>query len=82
MQNKTQVADQPSFELKHATNPVLSQLIVVGIDPDAPSPDDPYLSDVLHFLATDVSVKLDGSLTTGKVVAEWLAPGPLAGLHR
>ncbi|KAH9535535.1 hypothetical protein CY35_17G058400 [Sphagnum magellanicum] len=54
------------------------------VDPDAPSPTDTSLSEIIHWIVTDIPWDLSplSEITTANVVLPYLAPTPIAGRHR
>ncbi|XVF53647.1 hypothetical protein PTKIN_Ptkin05aG0115400 [Pterospermum kingtungense] len=53
---------------------------LIMIDPDAPSPSDPYLREHLHWMVTDIPGTTDASF--GKEVVSYENPRPMVGIHR
>lgn len=47
------------------------------VDPDAPTPDDPKFAFWRHWVVTGLQpTSLEGESATGKVLTEYLGPGP------
>ncbi|KAM7266517.1 hypothetical protein ACFE04_004414 [Oxalis oulophora] len=53
---------------------------LIMIDPDAPSPSDPYLKEHLHWMVTDIPGTTD--VTFGKEIVSYETPKPVVGIHR
>ncbi|KAL9689493.1 hypothetical protein QQ045_009879 [Rhodiola kirilowii] len=53
---------------------------LIMIDPDAPSPSDPYLREHLHWIVTDIPATTDVSF--GREIARYETPKPVIGIHR
>ncbi|XP_050204913.1 protein HEADING DATE 3A-like [Mercurialis annua] len=53
---------------------------LVMVDPDAPSPSDPYLREYLHWLVTDIPATTGA--TFGQEVVCYESPRPSVGIHR
>lgn len=57
-----------------------SAFTLIMIDPDAPSPSDPYLREYLHWMVTDIPGTTDASF--GKEMMSYESPKPQIGIHR
>ncbi|KAK8558084.1 hypothetical protein V6N13_073763 [Hibiscus sabdariffa] len=57
-----------------------SSYTLIMIDPDAPSPSDPYLREHLHWMVTDIPGTTDASF--GREVVGYETPKPTIGIHR
>ncbi|XP_038903758.1 CEN-like protein 1 [Benincasa hispida] len=57
-----------------------SAFTLIMIDPDAPSPSDPYLKEYLHWMVTDIPGTTDASF--GKEMMSYESPKPQIGIHR
>ncbi|KAF4400165.1 hypothetical protein CsatB_002942 [Cannabis sativa] len=53
---------------------------LIMVDPDAPSPSDPYLKEHLHWIVTDIPGTTNVSF--GKEIVSYEAPKPVVGIHR
>ncbi|KAJ8771503.1 hypothetical protein K2173_026680 [Erythroxylum novogranatense] len=53
---------------------------LIMIDPDAPSPSDPYQREHLHWMVTDIPGTTDVSF--GKEIVSYEIPRPVVGIHR
>ncbi|XP_010444040.1 PREDICTED: protein BROTHER of FT and TFL 1 [Camelina sativa] len=53
---------------------------LIMIDPDAPSPSNPYMREYLHWMVTDIPGTTDASF--GREIVRYEAPKPVAGIHR
>ncbi|XP_010523529.1 PREDICTED: protein BROTHER of FT and TFL 1 [Tarenaya hassleriana] len=53
---------------------------LIMVDPDAPSPSDPYLREYLHWMVTDIPGTTDASF--GKEIVSYETPKPVVGIHR
>ncbi|CAO2838882.1 unnamed protein product [Amaranthus hypochondriacus] len=53
---------------------------LIVVDPDAPSPSDPYLREHLHWIVTDIPGTTDASF--GREIVCYEAPKPVIGIHR
>ncbi|GMI76492.1 brother of FT and TFL1 [Hibiscus trionum] len=57
-----------------------SSYTLIMVDPDAPSPSDPYLREHLHWMVTDIPGTTDASF--GREVVGYETPKPTIGIHR
>ncbi|XP_021765156.1 CEN-like protein 1 [Chenopodium quinoa] len=57
-----------------------SAYTLIMVDPDAPSPSDPYLREHLHWIVTDIPGTTD--ITFGKEIVCYETPKPVVGIHR
>ncbi|CAM8935040.1 unnamed protein product [Rhodiola kirilowii] len=53
---------------------------LIMIDPDAPSPSDPYMREHLHWIVTDIPATTDVSF--GREIISYETPKPVIGIHR
>ncbi|KAJ8448694.1 hypothetical protein Cgig2_010581 [Carnegiea gigantea] len=72
------VASKPRVEV--GGEDMRSAYTLVMVDPDAPSPSDPYLREHLHWIVTDIPGTTDASF--GKETVLYEAPKPVVGIHR
>ncbi|KAL9254092.1 VERNALIZATION 3-like protein [Drosera capensis] len=74
----SQVVNQPIVQIGGDDFRTFYTLIMV--DPDAPSPSDPYLREYLHWLVTDIPGTTGA--TFGQEVLCYESPRPTIGIHR
>jgi hypothetical protein len=83
-QNQTSAA--PHVEVLGAGGVFFGCYTLLMVDPDAPSPSNPNISEIIHWIVTDIPWDLSvlSEITTppGNVVLPYLAPTPIAGRHR
>nr|QVX19916.1 flowering locus T/terminal flower 1-2 [Anemia villosa] len=53
---------------------------LVMTDPDAPSPSEPLMREVVHWIVTDIPAGTDA--TYGREILTYEAPKPMIGIHR
>ncbi|KAJ6465564.1 PEBP-like protein [Mycena vitilis] len=70
-------AGPPSFEIRGAVG--RGPFVVAMVDPDAPTPEDPSLAQVRHFLAGDFHLRGDCLFNTTAAVSDFIQPAPPAG---
>uniref|UniRef100_A0A6V7QW56 Protein MOTHER of FT and TFL1 n=1 Tax=Ananas comosus var. bracteatus TaxID=296719 RepID=A0A6V7QW56_ANACO len=58
----------------------VTQVYKVMTDPDAPSPSDPRMREVVHWIVVDIPGGAD--LKEGLEVLPYMCPRPLLGIHR
>uniref|UniRef100_A0ACD5VKD3 Uncharacterized protein n=1 Tax=Avena sativa TaxID=4498 RepID=A0ACD5VKD3_AVESA len=71
------VANQPTVQI---TGQSRSLYTLVMVDPDRPSPSDPWEREYLHWLVTDIPERVD--VSHGNEVVSYERPRPTAGIHR
>nr|QQD47950.1 flowering locus T [Chimonanthus praecox] len=74
----SQVVNQPRVEI--GGNDLRTFYTLVMVDPDAPSPSDPYLREYLHWLVTDIPATTGASF--GQEIVCYENPRPTVGIHR
>ncbi|KAH7685055.1 Phosphatidylethanolamine-binding protein [Dioscorea alata] len=72
------VVNQPSVDIRGNDGNSLYTLVMV--DADAPSPNNPYQKEYLHWLVTDIPESRDVSF--GNEIVCYESPKPSAGIHR
>ncbi|KAJ6480590.1 PEBP-like protein [Mycena vitilis] len=70
-------ARPPSFEVRGAAG--RGPFVVAMVDPDAPTPADPSLAQIRHFLAGDFHLRDDCLFNTTPAVSDFVQPAPPAG---
>ncbi|KAJ0231400.1 Protein BROTHER of FT and TFL 1 [Hirschfeldia incana] len=53
---------------------------LIMMDPDAPSPSNPYMREYLHWMVTDIPGTTDASF--GREMVRYETPKPVIGIHR
>ncbi|KAJ7660186.1 PEBP-like protein [Mycena polygramma] len=76
-QSMVSTAGPPSFEIRGAVG--RGPFVVAMVDPDTPTPEDPNLAQVRHFLAGDFHLRDDCLFNTTPAVSDFLQPAPPAG---
>ncbi|KAG8380342.1 hypothetical protein BUALT_Bualt06G0005600 [Buddleja alternifolia] len=74
----SQIINQPRVEIGGEDLRTFYTLIMV--DPDAPSPSDPYLREYLHWLVTDIPETTGANF--GQEIVCYESPQPSMGIHR
>ncbi|KGN57356.1 CEN-like protein 1-like [Cucumis sativus] len=72
------ISFKPRVEV--AGDDMRSAFTLIMVDPDAPSPSDPYLREYLHWMVTDIPGTTDASF--GKEIMSYESPKPHIGIHR
>ncbi|XP_022984743.1 CEN-like protein 1 [Cucurbita maxima] len=72
------VSSKPRVEV--GGDDMRSAFTLIMIDPDAPSPSDPFHKEYLHWMVTDIPGTTDASF--GKEMMSYESPNPLIGIHR
>ncbi|KAJ1255930.1 hypothetical protein BS78_K017600 [Paspalum vaginatum] len=75
----SQVAKEPTVHITGGRGGRALYTLVM-VDPDSPSPSDPYNREYLHWLVTDIPDGAGANL--GTEVVEYESPRPSAGIHR
>ncbi|KAI4378138.1 hypothetical protein MLD38_015663 [Melastoma candidum] len=74
----TVIATKPRVEV--GGDDMREAYTLIMIDPDAPSPSDPYLKEYLHWMVTDIPGSTNASF--GREVVLYESPRPVVGIHR